>query len=230
MNLIACINCFNSMKTIPKTINSICDIVDKIVVIDSAYEDFPHKEPYSTDGTVEYLKSLNLNIEIIETRKAWKDQIVKRTQYFLGKKGDFYFLIDADEILMTSLEKSDIPYISNSKQLVDVGWGGVLSKSYKDKLYFVPRILKHQNGMHYAGRHYWIYDGQNHLIVSHRHKGEKYTHADMDIIIRNIRPMARGKSTYRARRHLQEIRYKDENAVYGKETRLIPHPKRAPVI
>jgi len=221
--IIACINCYNSMSSLPHTIQSIRGSVGRIIAVDGAYADYPHKKPYSTDGTVKYLKECKA--QVIETKKPWKDQIIKRTQYFRGSAGDIYFIIDTDEILLTPFKENDLR-ISGRNAPVDVGWLMIMSKLYKDRPYSEPRFFRHKKGIHYAGRHHWIYDGQQRLMSSHQKQGQSYTWKDTGLVIRNMRNFPR-RNAYTKKRNIEEGRFKDENAVYGRETRLIAHPGKA---
>ena len=64
--LVGVINCYNDMPLIKNCIESIYSQVDKIIAIDGSYADFPDGSGYSTDGTIEYLTSLD-KVELITT-------------------------------------------------------------------------------------------------------------------------------------------------------------------
>ncbi len=53
--IIACINVFNEVEFLPGCVESLVGI-DEIHIVDGAYKDFPHKKPWSTDGTVEWIQ------------------------------------------------------------------------------------------------------------------------------------------------------------------------------
>ena len=221
--IVVCLNIFNSLKLLPRTLRTIKGSVDKIVAVDGAYRDYPHTKPYSTDGPVEYLKKEG--IEVIEVAEAWEDQLEKRTAYFLGEDGDIYFIIDADEVLAKDFDKAEIEGMTE-----DVGWITYINPLYANRPYLEPRLFRFKTGMHYAGRHDWIYDGQGRLMASHRSMGESYKHKIFKYILYNTRPRdkSKDKSTYRIKRNRIELAFLDENAVYHKESKLIPNPKSAP--
>lgn len=60
--LVATIVTYNDMPLIKDCIESVRNKVDRIVVVDGKYRDFPGEENFSTDGTLEYLSGLNIEI------------------------------------------------------------------------------------------------------------------------------------------------------------------------
>ena len=60
--LVATIVTYNDMPLIKDCIESVRNKVDRIVVIDSKYRDFPGEENYSTDGHLNILNSLDIEI------------------------------------------------------------------------------------------------------------------------------------------------------------------------
>lgn len=162
---------FNEKDWIGDCIESLVGKVDKIVAVDGAYRDFPHKEAWSTDGTLEILSSLrskysgSLEIEVIGTREAWVDEMAKRSAYFTGKPGDMYVNLDADERLEGSLEG------------IEAGddWQVELFRLDGVHPYPVFRIYRHRDGIRFEGAHnaLWI--------------GERFVHPQKPAIFPGVR-------------------------------------------
>ncbi len=99
--IVACISFYNDLDLLPGCIESLSGM-DEIILVDGAYADFPHEVPWSTDGSLEWIKELQKSdsrIRLLECERAWADEAEKRSAYFLGQEGDWYLVIDADERL-----------------------------------------------------------------------------------------------------------------------------------
>lgn len=94
----ACINVFNDVDWLSKCLQSLRGKVKATVVVDGAYEGFPHEKPYSTDGTIELAKEF---ADVVITKDtAWANEIVKRNHYIRYIQDDEWWMrIDADEEL-----------------------------------------------------------------------------------------------------------------------------------
>lgn len=100
----ACINVYNDVGWLEKCLDSLQGKVEATVVVDGAYEGFPHDKPYSTDGTIELARQ-RADVVVTNT-KLWPTEIVKRHHY-LGyvREGRWWLRIDADEELVGSFEQ-----------------------------------------------------------------------------------------------------------------------------
>jgi hypothetical protein len=103
----------------------------------------------STDATLEILKEFDVDVIIPAGDQPWQNECVKRSQYFVGKPGDYYFVIDADERLEGRLDWEN---------LTDNGYNVWLQRDEKINPYEILRIFKHNDGMQYRGAHHamWI--------------------------------------------------------------------------
>ena len=126
----------------------------EIIAIDGAFKDFPHSEPYSTDGC----KELAINYAIIYhgVNRSWENQTEKRNAAFQYlNDGDYFLVIDADEELIGDLvPKGDYTDI----RIED--W---------NRDYYRVRLIKYKIGMKYNGRHSIIsYGGRciNHASIN----------------------------------------------------------------
>lgn len=102
MKLAVGINTYQDRKGIQRTIESLYDHVDDIIVVDGKYLDWgkPNDPPFSTDGTKEYCYSLD------KVRYyAYSDlQEKKRTWYMLQCKCDLLLVADADDYIDESTD------------------------------------------------------------------------------------------------------------------------------
>ena len=145
--IIACISAFNEERMLPGCLESIQGQVDRVVVVDGAYALFPHEEPVSTDATREI--ALAYGAEWIDPPEdeegypcAWATQVEKRSAYFVGVEGDWYFHIDADERLIGSLP---VP---------EDGQHYAFRVHTRDgRLTWTMRLFQHRGWMRYEGAH-----------------------------------------------------------------------------
>lgn len=228
MKLVVGMNVFNEATYIAKAIESVCDVADEIRVYDGAYADYPHDTPYSTDGTLEIVKALAKKcdkIKLFTVEECWKSQIAKRNAMFEGlEEGDYFLKLDGDE------------YITNAEEIrshldCDVGWVWSLSNIYNP--YMTARIFRYQKGMHYAGRHHWLYNGNDVFVVSDQRMNLRFRHKDTPIRAFNFRDSStvrrvEDKMQFLSARNPLEQAYSREDKVYNKSCgRLELHKRRA---
>jgi glycosyltransferase involved in cell wall biosynthesis len=146
--LIACYNVYNEAAYFEESLERIRKKVDYIIVVDGAYKKFPHNVPYSTDGTIEIAEKYA--DRIVETAYPWPSEIEKRNQYLIGKKGDTYLVMDGHEVWVGDLKR---PFGDYKIRTV---------RSEGDCSF--PKMFKHVEGIHYARKHYELYDKDNKLI------------------------------------------------------------------
>ena len=226
MRIIVLMNVFNEAKYIAKAIESVHDFVDEIWLFDGAYKEYPHKSINSTDGTLE-IASKYPKVKIYKNDKVWENQLVKRSAMFKdGKEGDYFIKLDGDEFIANpELIKESI------ENGMDIGWCWVLSNLYPEPI-MTARIFKYQEGLHYAGRHHWLYNGNNVFITSDQNMSPRFKHRDTPIRIFNFRDSSSPKRRHQKREFLAERWkyegiYNREDKVYNRFCRLIPHPHKA---
>ena len=117
----------------------------QIVVVDGAYQQFKHEHPDSRDGTIEIAR--RLADCLIECDKPWKNEPEKRSQYFVGKDGDEYLVVDGDEELVGTFPVN-IPDRDGRCKFKE----GMKHRS-------VFRYHKHSDGMRYFGHHNALWRG-----------------------------------------------------------------------
>ena len=105
--MVFCIAAYNSAATIAKCLQSVKPYADRIVVVEGRFADNragvgPLR---SSDETIEIAKELDA--EVIEA-PAGMTQPRVRDSYLVGKPGDWYFVIDSDEVLTGDFPKAAI--------------------------------------------------------------------------------------------------------------------------
>jgi len=143
--LVGVINCYNDMPLIKNCIESLYSQVDKIIVIDGSYADFPDGSGSSTDGTVEYLNSLD-KVELITTYGL--SEVQKRNLYLEPlSDGDIIINLDSDEVLVGNIPKLDC----------DFGIIDLKDEHSKHIQRRATRFFKFREGMIYKNVHYTLY-------------------------------------------------------------------------
>lgn len=225
MALLVLINAYNEEQTIAKAIESVHDYVDHIHVFDGAYYPYPFDKPFSTDKTRQIVESYK-KATFHPNTKPFDDQLQKRSSMFIGKTGDIYLRIDGDEYVANP---SELENIKNNN--FDVGWIWTHSNLYL-KPYKTARIVRHFDGIHHAGRHHWLFDGNKNFITSDQNMNSRFKHVDTKIRMynfRNIRPLQRkiDKVEFVHKRNVDEFKFGSELEVYKKRAHLIKHKDAA---
>ena len=161
--LIATITTYNDMPLIKDCIESVWDKVDKIVVVDGKFRDFPGTKKISTDGTIGYLSQIE-KVEIMLTTDL--TEIEKRNTYlsFLDD-GDICLNIDTDEVLITGL-----PELKSDIGIIQIGEQGDRQRHRRSN-----RFFKFREGLHYWGTHKMLLDRDGRLFANLDGVGTDYT-------------------------------------------------------
>lgn len=122
-------------------------MVDYIVLVDGAYCGFPFDKPYSTDTTLAI--AAEFADEVINTTAPWQSEIVKRNEYLVGKPGDYYLIVDADEEIV-----GELPELKHDDYRVD------LKRTDPVMSYSIFRLFKHRKGIRYNGTHHALFVGE----------------------------------------------------------------------
>lgn len=102
--LIFCIAAYNADKTLPYTLRSIEPYADRIIIVDGRFQGREGSTKNSTDSTRK--AALAFGCEYI--RAGDLPQHRQRDLYLRGWPGDFYFIIDSDEVLEGHFDKDGI--------------------------------------------------------------------------------------------------------------------------
>lgn len=193
--VIALLNVWNDRNALEVTVPTWSDHVDGVVVADGAYAGVPVDRPGSTDGSIEYLREV-FGSRLTELPvNGFRSQIEKRTALLQAGPG-VAFIVDADEFVYGA---------DNLRQLRgdwDVGWVFYRNTIY-ERTQKCPRLIRWREGLRYAGRHHWVYEGER-LLCSHQLGGAGYDHRVIPVMVDNRRGIARppdrrqADSVYRA--------------------------------
>jgi glycosyltransferase involved in cell wall biosynthesis len=130
----------NEERYLDNCLNSIKDLADEIIIVDTG----------SIDGTVEIAESHGAKI----FHHAWKDSFSEaRNHYLKYATGDWIFQIDADEELI----QEDIPVLLEAikDEELDAIMVQIVSKFQEGKreaIHSVERIFRNNGSIHYEGR------------------------------------------------------------------------------
>ena len=182
--LIGCISFYNEKNHILQCLKSIYDVCDMVVLIDGAYEKFPHKNPWSMDGTLKRIKTFKADedpedkILLVRCNRAWKTEMEKRTMFFsFGTVGDWYLIVDADEELscnaygMAKVRKLIFEKLPSN--IVQVGVQCVPDPNYVGG--WTAALQRHVDGVIYRWNHYTFYNCLTGYIFGNNFR-HKYTH------------------------------------------------------
>ncbi len=195
---------YNDMPLLRNCIESVLGHVDRIVVVDGVFSDFPHEGDdlgYSCDGTLEYLTDLEAEVRLAVV--PFLSEVEKRDLYLIGEPGDWYLHLDADEWVENPQELGALPE-------ADVG---LCYMSWENQSHWYPRLFRHVEGIHYEGLHHRLVDGEGNHFVDIYGTGTGYTSE------RHALRIAHDRSRRSARRQ------KDKEAYYARLTEREKHVK-----
>ncbi len=151
--IFACLNVFEEGRTIERCLKSLVGKVEKIIVIDGAYKEFPHEKPYSTDGTIETARQYA--DVIVTANEPWENEIVKRNFYLrFVPVGTYWLRIDGDETL-----EGEFP-----KDMTEDAYMMLLYRTDKVGPYPIHAVFKRTEHSYYYGTNHAVHNG-NKLLV-----------------------------------------------------------------
>ncbi len=122
-NLAVALTTFNSMRTLPKVLDSVWPIPDRIIVIDSG----------STDGTVEFCREKGCKV----IHREWEGSVKQRRFSFEKCRPAKWILsLDSDEILEPDLQKA-------IREAVEMDDPAVSGYEINRKLWYLGGWLNH---------------------------------------------------------------------------------------
>jgi len=157
---------YDDWPLIKECVDSVIGKVDKIIMVDGKFGDFPGDNNYSRNESVEYLLKLREDSKFKIILAGGLMEVEKRNVY-LGclNEGDICLNIDTDEVLI-----GDIPELVADIGIVMIGeWGD--TKRHRRTC----RFFKYQGGLHYWGRHSLILDKDNRVFASLDRAGKAYS-------------------------------------------------------
>lgn len=176
-NIDVLIATYNDHVSLPYALDSIKDVADSIIVADGAYYKYYLNylkydktiKPWSTDGTLQMLECIpNLPpIKLIEcpNHKPWMNQTEKRTALLKAVPDkDWFLILDSDEMFYGNV-KSGVYEIMSSGCIA--GFTPIYNLGMDTSGYvpfWHPRTFLKLPGMHYAHKHWFLYDYAGRVI------------------------------------------------------------------
>lgn len=156
-------------------LESIKEYMDEIIIVDGAYQMYfdefkkvyPQAKPWSTDGTLEIIKALKdkPTIRLIECRKPWLNQTVKRNLLIDAvRDGEWFIIIDADEMLTGDVLNGLKSIIESGCVLGRVPLINAGADVDRLQYWWHPRIFMKMPGMHYDRTHWQLRDKAGRII------------------------------------------------------------------
>lgn len=164
--IIATIITYNDWPLIKECVDSIYCKVDKIIIVDGRFWDFPGNGDYSSGENLKYLRRLDKNDKFEIILAGGLTEVEKRNIYLNRlDKSDICLNIDADEVLI-----GDIPELLTDIGIIQIGEQGDSKRHRRTN-----RFFKYQNGLHYWGKHSLILDKDNKVFAHLDRIGKDYT-------------------------------------------------------
>jgi glycosyltransferase involved in cell wall biosynthesis len=158
-NWIGCVIAYNEAALLPGCLQSLTAQVDRLIVVEGRIEDFPGSGSTSTDNTLAIAQQYTDEV-ITPDLKAWPTEQAMRNQYLRGSAGDWYIILDADEVLLTPLP--DMRTLRSPVYRVPLQMHGTSHHA------LIRRVYKHTGMMEYRHAHDAMYsDG---ILVSNGHE------------------------------------------------------------
>ncbi len=141
---VVCINCYNDWPLIKGCVESVINQADRIIAVDGKYRDFPDGSQYSTDGTIEYLSSLD-KVELYFAADLFEAD--KRNVYMdMLSSGDTVLVLDADEYVEGTIKK--LP------RGTDIGLVKLGEPDRRIHKRLATRFFRYRKGLRHNGIHF----------------------------------------------------------------------------
>ena len=213
----ACYVVFNNESTIIASLKSIVPYVERVIMVDGAFVDYPHEVPFSTDYTKELAQKICKDklLWIGCKGTAWIGEPTKRNvclKYVPINK--WFIILDGDEVIrgqiregFASIEQTDYTCVGVHLYNFSPKWSGsglTIPREAWDNIEWVrnhgiaARIYRTQEEMTYRKHHSSIYIGDRNVsyieatlnrvdIVNMKHT-RTYDRYIADVTYRHTRP------------------------------------------
>lgn len=170
----------NEEKWLKKCLNSVVNVVDEIIIVDTG----------STDKT----KEIAMNFPVKLYDYTWNDSFADARNYSLSKaSGDWILYLDADEELYVENNNLFFDVLQQEKGHVFLVptinyYGEFPANANKSYLYASHRIFKNHNGFKFIGNiheHLNIQDNPNKIISSKMNFVKIHHYGYMDSVVEN---------------------------------------------
>jgi len=177
MKVHAVVCLYNDRTFLASMLESLREHVDSIIIADGAYrlyyqtyrETHPDAKPYSTDGSLEIIKSFPqlppLHMIDCPDGKPWLNQVVKRTALVEAvPDGDWFIIIDADEMLLGDIDGGMVDIANSGCMVAGTPYYNPGLTTAAVKMRWHPWIYLKQEGMHYFQAHWLLCDKHRRII------------------------------------------------------------------
>lgn len=148
--LIGCVNVYeDGGPLLERSLASVRERVDRLVVVDGRYRAFAGAAPWSLDSTLE--QACLVADEVVVPSEPWPDEQTKRNRYLTGSDGDWYLVIDADEEV-----EGSVPSLGNAPHGYTVRIEMACNRTLSHPIY---RLFPHLEGLRYEGTHHCVMVG-----------------------------------------------------------------------
>ena len=172
MRVIGCVSVFNEVLMLADVLAALKPHVDMTVVADGPYRAFPHHRPASDDGTLDIAHEL---ADVLITKaRPWIDQVEKRNSYLIGSEGDWYFVIDGDEIVEGELDREKLTGEHGHMVMLE-------QPDIPDRPVF--RLFRHRRSLAYTHTHTLLWSPETGYIRPDEHPvidGLRIRHRNME--------------------------------------------------
>lgn len=145
----ACIIAYNEEQLLPDCLDSLAGKVDEIILVDGRIEEFPGAVAVSSDNTAAIARAYGA--QVIQCGTPYRTEMEMREQYLVGSEGDWYLVMDADQVLMTPL-----PSVS---QLRSDAYRFRIRVLEPEQDVYPVYLFKHRGNMHYPYLHDTVFSG-----------------------------------------------------------------------
>ena len=153
--------------------------VDVLIAADGPYVEFPHKYQYSTDGCLEVARQW---CDHVIQGDIWPSQVIKRNLTIIGKPGDYFLSLDADEEFKGVLK--DLSEMAYSIKME------VINQRSSHYANVASRLFQYQVGIEYRHQHSLLWVGDKLITPHHNDSMPRYSHGEI-IHHRTCRPESR---------------------------------------
>ena len=150
-----CVSAYQDADCLRETLPVLVKIVDRIVLVDGAYKGFKRFDAgtwSSTDATRELAR--DHGAMLVEASPEL-DEREKRSRYFVGQPGDWYLVVDADEVVHGSLDREFLAASDPDDYWIE--FYDEDSPWQVDRGRRVFRLHRHRPGMRYHRAHHALH-------------------------------------------------------------------------
>ncbi len=216
----ACLIYFNEEYYLPQALYALRHFVDGMILVDGAFEGYA-EENYSTDRSNFIIREFTDDIDLHYDHKItfqrwtgnkfWKNEMEKRSYAInLVPEGDYFIIIDADELLLgdpTFFRKELYALSKKDEQTELVRNVGIVHHPADTGWFLMPRVYKKVEDMDYKGSHSNIFVGDTPVTWSYPHNNARVFRSIMIIHMNEFYPRRDKqieKWNYQAKRESEE--------------------------